>query len=176
MKKIIIVNGLIAGAIVTGFMIYGTISMGKNPNYDLGMVLGYAGMLAAFSFIFVGIKQFRDKQNGGFISFGKAFKIGLYISLIASSIYVGVWLIEYYFFMPDFMDKYSEHMMEVAKTKNYTAEELQKTVDEMAFYKKMYQNPIFIILMTYVEILPLALVVALISAGILRKKEKIAVQ
>ena len=61
-------------------------------------------MLVAFSLIFVGIKKYRDQHGEGYISFGKGFKIGLLITLIASTIYVITWLIDYYYFMPDFME------------------------------------------------------------------------
>src|ERR1017187_9822075 len=71
------------------------------------MLIGYASMLVALSLVFVGIRNYRDKYNNGVISFGKAFKIGIMIVLIASTIYVVAWLIDYFFFIPDFMEKYS---------------------------------------------------------------------
>jgi NADH:ubiquinone oxidoreductase subunit 6 (subunit J) len=40
----------------------------------------------------------------------------------------------------------------------------------MASFAKMYQNPFFNALMTYVEILPVGVVVTLISAMILKRK------
>ena len=81
MKRIVIVNGLIAGLITGGMFL---VTMGlyhKNGNFDGGMWFGYASMLLAFSLIFVAIIRFRDKYNNGVISFGKAFRIGLYITL-----------------------------------------------------------------------------------------------
>jgi len=105
MKKIILTYGLIAGAIVTAFMAYGVYAMSKNPDYEGSMILGYTGMLVAFAFVFIGIKKYRDDYNDGFINFGKAFKVGILISLIACTIYVGVWLVEYYCLYPDFIEK-----------------------------------------------------------------------
>ena len=102
MKKIVVVNGLIAGLIVAAMFL---ITMGlyhKNGNFEGGMLVGYASMLLAFSLIFVAILRYRDKYNNGAVSFGKAFRIGLYITLIASTIYVATWLVDYYVFIPDF--------------------------------------------------------------------------
>jgi hypothetical protein len=50
-----------------------------------------------------------------FVIFEHSFEIGLFISLIASTIYVIGWLINYYFFIPDFMDKYAVAMLQKHK-------------------------------------------------------------
>ena len=175
MKKIVITYGLIAGVIVTAFMAYGVYSLNKNPDYEGSMILGYTGMLVAFSFVFLGVKNYRDKQNQGIISFGKALKIGALISLIASTIYVGVWLIEYYCLYPDFMEKYTDTMIKKLDTTTLTAAEIKAKTDEMLMYREMYKNPVWVILLTYAEVLlPIGLLVPFISAAILKKKASIS--
>lgn len=171
MKKIVITYGLIAGAIVSLFMAYGVYSLNKNPDYEGSMILGYTGMLVAFSFVFLGVKNYRDNQNQGMITFGKALKIGALISLIASTIYVGIWLIEYYCLYPDFMEKYTDTMIKKMDVANMTAAEIKAKKDEMLMYKEMYKNPIWVIVFTYAEILiPIGLLVPFISAAILKRK------
>jgi hypothetical protein len=169
MKKVVLVYGIIAGLIVTGMMAFSTSYYCTKGDFEGGLIYGYSAMIIAFSMIFVGVKSFRDKYEGGMISFGKAFKIGLFISLIASTIYVTGWLINYYFFIPDFMDKYAAAMIAKAKASGISADELVKKTTDMARMKEWYKNPLFVILMTYVEILPVALVVTLISAFILKR-------
>lgn len=170
MKKNVLVFGLIAGVIVSSFMILTMANCFDSDALGHSMVLGYAAMLIAFSFVFVGIKNERDKYNGGIISFGKAFKTGLWITLIASTMYVIVWLFDYYLFIPDFMDKYSAQMIEQAKASGVSAAELDKTIAQMESYKEMYKNPLFVILLTYMEILPIGLLITVISAFILKRK------
>ncbi|MDP2388535.1 MAG: DUF4199 domain-containing protein [Bacteroidota bacterium] len=172
MKKNVLVFGSISGLIITALMVISTMLCYKSSNFEGSMLIGYASMLIAFSFIFVGIKNYRDKYNNGVITFGKAFKVGLFIALISSTFYVVTWLIEYYAFMPDFMEKYSEHVLNQAKTSGASAAELAKQTAEMEGYKEMYKNPIFVILLTYSEVFPLGIVISLIAAAILRKKEK----
>ena len=172
MKKIVIVNGLIAGCIV-GAMFF--ITMGiyhKNGNFDGGMWVGYASMLLAFSLIFVAIKNYRDKYNAGIISFGKAFKIGLLITLIASTIYVVAWLIDYYCFIPDFAEKYAASMLEKLKSGGANAAEIASKTKEMDSFITMYKNPLFVTLFTYAEILPVGLLITLIASLILKRKVK----
>lgn len=174
MKKNVLVFGLISGVIITGMMLYSAGRIYNQAEFKSNDVLGYAAMIVAFSFIFVGIKNFRDRYNNGLISFGKAFKIGLYITLIASTIYVVVWLIDYYLFIPDFIDKYTVCVLKDAKSDGATSLELEKKATEMAKFKDMYKNPLFVILITYSEVFPIGLVVSLISALILKRKPKIA--
>ncbi len=172
MKKFIWVHGLIAGVIVAALMIISMSIFHKKGDYDGGMVVGYASMLIAFSLIFVGIKNYRDKHNQGFISFGKAFKIGILITLIASTIYVISWLINYYFFQPDFAEKYGAIMIDKLKASGASADKIAKETEEMASFAKMYKNPIIVILFTYVEILPVGLLITLVSSLILKRKVK----
>jgi hypothetical protein len=172
MKKNNLVFGLIAGLIVSAVMMVGTISNMDKMDFDGSMVLGFASMVVAFSFVFVGIKNYRDKHNGGVITFGKAFKTGLWITLIASSMYVATWLISYYFFIPDFMDKYADHMIAASRESGANAAEIEAQTIKMESYKEMYKNPLFVVLFTYMEILPVGLLIAVISALILKRKNK----
>ena len=173
MKKNILIYGLASGLIVSILMLF-TISYmsycAGNVDYDTSMVIGYASMLLAFSLVFIGIRNYRDKYNAGIISFGKAFKIGMMMVLIASTIYVIAWLIDYYFFIPDFMDKISAHELDKLKASGATAVEIDKQTKEMADFATMYKNPFFNAMITYVEILPVGLIVTLISALILKRK------
>jgi hypothetical protein len=169
MKKNVLIFGLLSGLIITAMMVYSTVRISNN-DFKGNMILGYATMLVAFSFIFVGIRNFRDKFNGGVVSFGKAFQLGLYITLIASTIYVLVWLVEYYFFVPDFIEKYTACSMRDAKASGASEAELTKQAAFLANYAEMYKNPLFVVLATYLEVLPIGLVISLISALILKKK------
>jgi ethanolamine transporter EutH len=170
MKKNVIVFGLIAGVIVSTLMIFSMARHSQNDSLEHSMLIGYASMVLAFSLIFVGIKNYRDKYNDGLIAFGKAFKIGLYISLIASTVYVVVWLIDFYVFIPDFMDKYVAQTLREAKSNGTSATELAKMTKDMAFNQKLYKYPIMVILYTYMEILPVGIVVSLVAALILKRK------
>lgn len=172
MKRNVFVFGLLSGLVVAIVMILSSVLCYQNPGFEGGMFLGYAGMLIAFSFIFVGVKNLRDKQEGGVISFGRAFKTGLLIMLIASTIYVAIWLVEYYVFMPDFMERYADHTLSRAQAAGADAVEMSKKTAEMNQYKKMYKNPLFVILFTYAEIVPVGFIVSLICALILKRKPK----
>jgi hypothetical protein len=173
MKKTIVIYGIIAGVVVSTAML---ISMNYishcegSVDYGTSMVIGYASMLVAFSLVFVAIRNYRDKYNGGVITFGKSFRIGFMIALIASTFYVVAWLIDYFVFMPDFMDKYAANELVHLKESGASQAEIDKQTKEMADFSRMYKNPLFNALMTYMEILPVGLIVTLASALILKRK------
>ncbi|HMI08650.1 MAG TPA: DUF4199 domain-containing protein [Flavobacterium sp.] len=171
MKKLVLTYGLISGLIISVFMVTSmALSSCEHMDDNWAMFIGFASMIIAFSFIFVAVKNFRDNYGNGAVSFGKAFQIGLFISLIASTMYVVAWVIEYNFFMPDFMDKYGAHMIEKAKTSGATAAQIQAQINEVASMKEMYKNPVMMVLMTYAEIFPVGLIISIITALFLKKK------
>lgn len=172
MKQIILRNGLLGGLIVGLVLSAGTLYSYGTGKFEGSMVLGYASMLLAFSFIFVAVKQVRERLCNGSISFGKALKVALLVTLITSTVYVLVWLICYYFFVPDFMEQYSAYMMEKARASGMSARQLAAEADKMKMYSDMYKNPIMIILFTYVEILPVGILVSLVAAALLKKRVK----
>ena len=164
MNNIIVKNGLLGSGIVSALLISITMYMKSNPEKEVSMMIGFAGMLLAFIFVALGIKQQRNASNG-LISFGKAFLTGFWITLIISTIYVLVWLVILYNFFPNFAEHYTD--MAIAKA---SPDELTKVTEDMNSFKEMYKNPIWVILFTYMEILPLGIVFSLISALILKKK------
>jgi hypothetical protein len=170
MKKNIWIFGTVAGLISTIwiFIMIGTgVDCSKLQN---GELFGYTTMIIAFSMIFVGVKNNRDKLNNGVITFGTAFKMGLLMTLVASTIYVVVWAIDYNFFVPDFADKYADAMLQMAKEKGLSQLEIDKQTAQMVEFKNRYKNPIFFTLITYAEIIPVGLILSLISAFILKRK------
>jgi hypothetical protein len=170
MKRNVLIFGLILGALMCVNMFKMVDMCYNSPNFKSNDVVGYAIMVVVFSLTFFGIRNYRNKELNGVISFGKAFKAGALITLVGSTLYVVVWLFYYYLFVPDFLDKYIPHVLREA-AESGTANLAAKT-KEMADFKEMYKNPLFIILITYFEVLPVGLIVALISAFILKKKSK----
>jgi hypothetical protein len=172
MKKIVLIYGFIAGTISAALLVFGMISSYNDPNYSGSMVLGYAFMLLAFSMLFVGIKVFRDKHNDGVLTFKQGFTMGAMMALITATMYVAAWALLYHYYMPDYMTRYAERMVTELKNAHASEAKIAAKVKEAEYYKGLYSNPIYFALITYMEILPLGLVVSVISALILKRKEK----
>ncbi|HKR03858.1 MAG TPA: DUF4199 domain-containing protein [Bacteroidia bacterium] len=180
MKKNSIVFGIISGAIISTFMGISMYIMGcGSGDMDGGstsMIIGFSAMAVAFSFIFVGIKNFRDKQNGGTITFGKGFLLGFMISLIASTMYVITWAVEFHYFMPDFIDKYSAMQVKQLHESGISGAALDEAVKGIEKESYNYKhNPFFFAMYTYMEILPVGIIITLVSALILKRKTPVTV-
>lgn len=174
MKKTILVFGAISGVIISTFMAISMAIMSGNNCHESGttsMIIGFSAMAVAFSFVFVGIKNYRDKQNGGIITFGKAFLLGFLISLVASTLYVITWGVEFHFFMPDFMDKYAAMQVKQLQESGLPAAQLAESLKEIETASYNYKHSTFFFAMyTYMEILPVGILITLISALILKRK------
>ena len=170
MKKIILRYGIFGGLVVGSVLAFSSLYYFKGKHFAPSMLLGYSSMILAFSLIYVAVKAQRDKYYGGSISFGKALKTGLLITLVTSTIYVAVWLVCYYAFLPDFMQQYSDYMLKKAQADGMSAAEQAKQAAQIQQYVSLYKNPLFVILLTYAEIVPVGIVVSLIVAFILKRK------
>ncbi len=71
--------------------------------------------------------------------------------------------------MPDFMDKYAAHLLQAAKDSGVSQAVMDRKAAEINGIKEMYKNPLFVVLFTYAEVLPVGLVISIISALILRR-------
>jgi len=170
MKKNVLVYGLISGICVATFMSFSIAYCYSKNSFDGSMLLGYTAMLLSFSLIFVGVKNYRDQYNGGIISFGSAFLMALYMALIASTLYVIGWMIAYYNFFPDFIEKLASYQLSPAKVSHMTPAEVAGIREQMETFKVWYATPIGVAAATYMEILPVGIVVSLITALILKRK------
>lgn len=94
------------------------------------------------------------------------------ITAVASTVYVGVWLIDYYFFTPDYMVKYAASVLAGLKASHASQANIDKQMAQLAEYAKTYNNPFLNALVTYREIVPVGIVMSLIAALILKNKPK----
>ena len=171
MKRVVLVFGLISGALMALFM-FATMPFIDKIGLDRGYVVGYTGMVLAFMLVFFGIRSYRENVGGGTITFGRAFGVGILIAVISSICYVIAWQILFYGFMPDFFEKYAAHVIEKARASGATPEVIQAKVQEMEQVKQIPNNPFLHAAFTFLEPFPVGLIITLISAAILRKKKQ----
>ena len=167
MQKIAIIYGILSGTITIMTLILG-LMVSEGGSFLSSELFGYLTMLVALSMIFIGIKRYRDHELGGVIRFLPAFAMGLAIAAIAGVIYTLVW--ELYSISTDyaFIDSYVNSAIEAKRAAGLSgdglAQEIAKLEELRADYDKFYiRMP-----MTFLEIFPVGLVIALFSAALLR--------
>jgi hypothetical protein len=168
MKKTVLTFGLIAGAVLSAMML-GTLPFLDRIGFEKGEVIGYTTMVLAFLMVFFGVRSYRENVSGGSLSFGRAFAVGILITLVASACYVATWQLIYYKLAPDFGEKYTAHIIEKEHASGASQQEIDERVAQMEKFKSLYENPFVNIAITFIEPFPVGLIVSLVSAGILRR-------
>lgn len=169
MKKTVVIFGLLSGAVSSVLMLL-SVPLLDRIGFDNGVVLGYTGMVMAFLLVYFGVRSYRDNVAGGTLGFGRAFTVGLLITLISCACYVVTWEIIYFKLWPGFADKYSAYAIDKVKASGASQQTIDETARQMAAFKKMYENPLINVAFTFVEPFPIGLAVTLISAAVLKKK------
>jgi len=169
MKKTVLTFGLISGVMISVLM-GGSLVLADRIGSGHSMAIGYTIMVASFLLVYFGVRSYRDNQLAGQISFGRAFACGLLISLITTVCYVAMWEILYFGFMPHFMDSYFAAQVHKVQAGGLDAATTAAKVAAIRRSQELYQNPLVNMAYTFIEPLPVGLIITLISAAILRRK------
>jgi hypothetical protein len=164
MSKTVLTFGLIAGAILAVMMVL-SILLFTELSWNQGEVLGYTTMVLAFLMVFFGVRSYRDNVAGGTISFGRAFSIGALIVVVAAVCYTLTWEIMYFKVAPEYGERLRTQMIDRARARGASPQDAA----DMQKYMEWYRNPLFNAAITMIEPLPPGLILALISAAVLRR-------
>jgi hypothetical protein len=170
MKKVVLTFGLIAGIILSLMMLL-TLPFIDTIGFDRAEVIGYTSMVLAFLLVFFGVRSYRENVGGGVIGFGRALAVGALIVVVSSVCYVATWEVVYFRIAPDFLEKYQAHALDKAKADGESQAAIDRKRAEMEKFAVMYQNPAINAAITFLEPLPVGLLIALLSAGVLRRRK-----
>src|ERR1700761_2047345 len=172
MKKTVLTFGLISGLMIAVLM-GGSLLLADKIGSGHSMMLGYTIMVASFLLVYFGIRSYRDNKLDGRISFGRAFACGILITLITCVFYVVTWEILYFNFIPHFMDGYFAAQIHKVQTSGLDQATVAAKVAEIQRSQQNYQNPFINMAYTFIEPLPVGLLITLISAAVLRRKTRV---
>lgn len=133
-----------------------------------GEIIGYGSMVVSLLFVYFGIKHFRDKENNGIVTFGRALLIGILISLMVSLAFGILDIIYVKFINPEFMTDYYEGMLEQAQS--LPADEFEIRKAELESEKEMFLNPFIHFFIMSMMVFVIGFIISLLSALILRRK------
>lgn len=169
MKKYILKYGIVASLILTGIIaISFAMQSGGQPDYGLGEVIGYAAMFLSLATIFVAIKQFRDREGHGTISFGSALKMGVLITLIVASVFVVFDALYITVIEPDWSANYQQYTLKQMESSGATEAEIEAMNAQFAAYEGT-SGVIFIQVVMFFTVFIIGLLISLISAAVLKK-------
>jgi hypothetical protein len=168
MKKVVLTFGFLSGA-VAALMMFATVPFAERIGFDRSIIVGYTTIVISMLFVYFGVRSYRDNVLGGRMTFGRAFQAGLLIAVISSVCYVVAWLILFYGFIPDFADKYAAYTVDSVRAAGGTQAEIDAAVKNADQAKRMLANPLINAAVAFVEPFPVGLLVALVSAAVLKR-------
>ncbi len=165
MLRYALIFGLPAGLVTISIM---TASMALGGPSD--EVFGYLVMLVALLLIYLGVRRYRDRELGGVIGFGRALGLGLLMAVVAGVAYAIAW--EAYIAVSghDFFNEYAASVIETMRAAGRSAEEIAAQEARIEGIRAAYANPVLRFLITLTEIVPVGVIVALVSAALVRTR------
>lgn len=128
--------------------------------------ISYGIMIAG---LFFGMKQWRDKYNDGFLTYGQAFSNGFLTTLFAG-ILTSIWVLIFFSVIaPEEINK----MLEIAEEKMYESQPnlSDEEIETALKYSKMFMSPVWMAVWGFIGNLVAGTIISAIVA-IFVKKEK----
>lgn len=161
--------GLIVGGLLTLFMWLSAFLWNDRMDISIAQLVGYFTMILSFTFLYRGVKKYRESKNETEFTLKEAFKIGLTIALIASLCYVISWMIYYQFFGQDYMSNYQESLLLKMKENGMNDLQIGEQQLQMEMIGEKYKNPFYRFGITFIEVLPMGIIFSFFSALILKR-------
>jgi len=170
MKKVILRTGIYCSlALIVFFLI--TLGIGKKLSFELQEVIGYVGIILCLIFVYFGIRQYRDKVNGGTLSFGQGIKVGLLIVLLPALLF-GIFDVVYSTYInPGFYDAYCSAQLAKLQESVPAAEYEVKSKQIKAQMELFRNNPLFQFIVMALTVIIVGFILTVISTLILRKNK-----
>lgn len=157
MKNLSIRYGVYGAFVMLATFITTQLVFGTSIPYHTMEVIGYLSILLSLSFVFFGIRAYRDEKNCGQITFGKALRVGMAITCFPS-IAIGLYIIWLFTFRSkEFMEYAMKSMDEAGR-------------QQMQEHMVLYGNPFFQGLVMFLTVFIIGLVISIISALLLKRQ------
>lgn len=154
--------GLTAG-LATALLTLILFMLGMDRNQGLGSI-GYLILLGA---LFLGVKEIRDHEMEGFISFGQAWKKAWMISIIAGTVAGIYMLIHLTIVNPDFIAEVLSETESQLEDQGMPADQIEMGMK----MTRMFTTPWMSSLFTVLGYMFIGAILALIPAAVLKKEK-----
>ncbi|MEL6530224.1 MAG: DUF4199 domain-containing protein [Pseudomonadota bacterium] len=167
MLRYSLIFGGITGAIVIAILSITILAFGIDSAGG-SQAFGYTLMLAVHCVLFIGVKRYRDLEMGGVITFKKAALVGLAMAVVSAVVYAIGWEITLRLTDFAFIEGFAQVMIDDIKAEGLSPSAEAAKITEMQGWMELYRNPFIRLPMTMTEIMPVGVLVALVSAFVLK--------
>ena len=140
--------------------------------YEGAELTGYLTILLSMVFVFLGIRYYRDRMNGGRLSFGEGMKLGVLIALVPAIFFSLFDLLYVEVINPGYMEAYQAQYVENLKQTS-TPAELPAKLEKFEKQKEMFNNPLMMFLVMFATVFVIGVIVTIISALTLRNNKAV---
>ena len=159
MKNPILKYGIYSTLVILTLFGLTRLIWGNNMDYTIAERLGYLSILIALSFVFFGIKAYRDEVGEGYIQFSIGLKVGSIISLFPSAAFFIYTALLFLFQGEEFMTRMYQNVPE-------------EQLAQFEANKELYLNPLFQGGVMFATVFLIGFVIALISSWILLRRKQ----
>ncbi|MEM7484222.1 MAG: DUF4199 domain-containing protein [Bacteroidota bacterium] len=168
MKKTVIKFGIYGSIAICILFLTSWFAL-SDLSFSTQEVLGYISIILSLSFVYFGIKHYRDKENDGTVGFKKALIIGVLISLIVSIVFGVLDVFYIKVINPDFTVEYYENSIETMRA-SLPKTEFETKLAEMESQKALFANPFLSFSIMAMTVFVIGFIISLISALTLQRK------
>lgn len=167
MARTIFIYGVVAGVLTLMLLGLGMGVVGVDRGPE-GMIWGYGAMVFGLSVMFMGVRRY--SMNYGDLTFAQAFSVAFGIFAVAGLVYTLGW--EAYLAATNytFADQFASQTIASKVAEGASPAELKQVQAQMTAFKSQYANPLLRILMTFMETVPVGLVMSLLAGATLRAR------
>jgi len=166
MKKAVLRYGLYSGLFI---LVLFSLEMFVFKSFGQTEIAGYTAIVLSLCFVYFGLRYYRDKQNGGVLSFGQGLKLGMLITLIPSACFGFFDVIYSNVINPHFYDNYTEKMIAGLK-KTAPADKFEAQAAAVRAQMKFWSQPWADFLLMFLTVAIVGLIITILATFMLKKK------
>lgn len=171
MKTTVFRYSIFAALSILVFGLINLVIVAKKASFEVQEAAGYLTIFISMIFVFLGIRYYRDKVRGGYLSFGQGLKTGILI-VLPPAVFFGLLDILYTKVInPGWADKYYSHATEEIR-KTIDPAKLDAALKKMEAQRELFANPVMEFLLMAATVFIIGLIVALISSLALMRRKK----
>lgn len=141
----------------------------NSPNYTNHAILNWIGIVLCLVFVFVGIKDYRDRENQGMLSFGEGMKVGIFIVLLPTLAFGLLDVLYVKYLDPAFFDKYYAWVVNQMQSK-FPANEWAARLKKIQQRRSFFGTPTGQFVVMSLSVFVVGLIITAISTLLLKRK------
>jgi hypothetical protein len=154
------------GGLVTGLLLIIFASILYIFDLTTSRSLGIINYVILAACIFILSKKYRDKELGGFISYGQGLGFGVLVGLISAILLAIFAFIEYKYIAPELISV----MQDTAREEMVKKAMSEAQIDQAMKMTSWLMNPIFISISTIFSLTFISFIISLITSAIVKKE------